>query len=127
MVDHGGITLNNPIDVEVASETSIRNLLILQAPDGDFDGLASRSARSEKTHADASSADRSTLDVLVAELVLEDSLGARLKVNFLIRDAVIACPSMYEYRRDWLLRHASPLAVDSAIPFVRDGKKTRVI
>ena len=55
MVDHGGVTLDHAVDVQVASETSIRDLFILKAPDGSFDGLGSSGASLEETHGDASS------------------------------------------------------------------------
>lgn len=41
MVDNGSITLDNALDVQIASKAGIGNLVIFQAPDGSFDSLRS--------------------------------------------------------------------------------------
>lgn len=57
MVDNGGITLDDAIDVQITPETSIRNLLILETSDGRFDSLRSGCSGLEETHPNTSSTD----------------------------------------------------------------------
>lgn len=64
VVDHGRIAFNDAINVEVASETSIRNFLVLQTANGGFDSLSRGGASPEEAHADAGSAVRNVLVVL---------------------------------------------------------------
>lgn len=116
MVDDGGITLDHAIDTQVAPEARIRNLFVFETPDGSFDGLGSSSARFEESHADASGADRKTLDVPAVKVVSKDLRVACLKMYFLIHHAVVACARVYEDRRNRLLGCTSPRVGGSTPP-----------
>ncbi len=117
VVDNGCIALHHAINVEVASEPRIGNLLVLEAPDGSLHGLGSRCAGLEKVHTYAGSSERASQPCRPAEWPSENLLGAGLKMDLLIHHAVIAGPCVDEYGRNWPLGKASPsTAVNSAIP-----------
>ena len=126
MVDDGGITLDYAIDTQVAPEARICDLFVFETPDGSFDGLGSSSARLEESHADASSADRKTLDALVVKTVANDLRVARLKMYFLIHRAVVACARVYEDGRNRFLGCTSPRVGGSTTPSDGVGRKLSV-
>jgi hypothetical protein len=116
MVDDGGITLDYAIDTQVAPEARICDLFVFETPDGSFDGLGSSSAGFEESHADASSAERKTLDVPAVKVVAKDLRMARPKMCFLIHRAVVACARVDEDGRNRLLRCTSPRIGGSTTP-----------
>lgn len=50
MINDGGITFNNPVDVQVAPVAGVCNFFVLKTPDGRFDSLGSGRSSLEETH-----------------------------------------------------------------------------
>ncbi len=70
VVDNGCVALNHAVDVEIASETRIGNLLVLEAPDGSFNGLGSSCAGFEEVHPYAGSSGPKTSAVPVCRVAI---------------------------------------------------------
>jgi hypothetical protein len=57
MVDHGRVTLDDAIDIQVASETSVGDILVLETPNGSFNSIHRSCAGLEEGHGYARSTD----------------------------------------------------------------------
>lgn len=121
MVDDSCIAFDDAVHVEVASETSVRDLPVFEAPDGGFDGLGSSCASPEETHTHPRSSGRPVSAPLSPVLATGNLLATRLEVYPLVRDAVIARPRVDKYCSNRSLRYPVPRPVKRAIPLGRDG------
>jgi hypothetical protein len=98
VVHYRCIAFHNTVHVQIAPESGIGDLGILEALDGSLDCFCSCAAGLEESHGYLGGTGTRQLRLSMASenSVRVDELAARRKVNALIRVAMVACAGMHE-------------------------------